>query len=436
MVLHPTRSTASPAAASWLRILAPVRAESKASLGLVEVRGRAGWASPGTDLMIVLDLSESTLEDVGADLDEDGPEGGTDPELLRWIEAQPDAPLSLARRLRKEQDFDDTLLAAELEATAALIERLDLRRFRVGIAVFSDRAQLVVPVGRPRAGLEKGLAEIRRSFHRFLRGTDFADAIRVAHAALLAAPTSTSRLPRQRVIVFLSDGAPTLPVHDGPVEAALEAAMAAGVDDVRIFPFSIGPGGERARKVLDEMARWTGGRHVHVERPAETALRLRELEISELAQLEIVNTTTGAPARAVRIFPDGSFDGLVPLGPGRNELRIRALRRDGARFEQKRAVTVDRAPRDEAERAEAARLMQELRTRTREMEAWAELARRRRTRRRVVEIEAVPPSTAVPRLDPPAGSGRPGRNRPAPGTLGRTHPARPPGGEAAQRRIP
>ena len=74
------------------------------------------------------------------------------------------------------------------------------------------------------------------------------DAIQTAHAELIPDPGDAgdhraSREDRERSILFLSDGAPTLPVHADRAEAhALEAARAAAVAGIP----GNGKGGENA----------------------------------------------------------------------------------------------------------------------------------------------------------------------------------------------
>jgi hypothetical protein len=92
----------------------------------------------------------------------------------------------------------------------------------------------------------------------------------------------------------------------------------------------------------------------------------------------------------VRLFPDGSFDGLVTLQPGANQLRIEAFSRDGARTRVDRAVRRLPGSADEVEAAQGRQLLDALRQRTAEMEAWAEVERRRQQQRRTLTIEAAP----------------------------------------------
>jgi hypothetical protein len=184
-----------------------------------------------------------------------------------------------------------------------------------------------------------------------------------------------------------------LPVYwgDGGRRPALEAAREAGLDGIRIFGFAFGDEGVAATEVLDEMARWTDGRAQRVEQPEQLASALRELQLVDVARVAIVNTTTGAPARAVRLFPDGAFDGFVALAEGENVLRVEAYTRAGEGVYLER--TVRRLPgRAEGDEAALGReLLAELRRRTAEMEAWAEVERGRREQRRSLRIDPVRP---------------------------------------------
>jgi hypothetical protein len=374
----------------WLDLEAPAEAGSGVPVGLVEVRGRAGvHGVHGYDVVIVIDLSDSTLESSGLDIDGDGPEAATDPALLSWLAEQGPGGARLSERLRK-LDFDDTVLMAELTAAQALLERLDLRNSRVGLVAFSDEAWVLAPLGSPRDELLDALENVRRGFYRHLRGTNFADAVQTAHAALGPAGTAPEEL-RDRSILFLSDGAPTLPVPpERARRRAVEASFAAAADGIRIYAFALGRKAFAALDVYRAMAGLSGGRLEKLSRPAHAISRLRRVDLAGVEGVRIDNLTTGGTARALRIFPDGSFDGFVELAPGENRLRIAARALDGAEASLERQVTFERN-RSESKAVEEERmqaLLEELRRRTRETELWAELERGRQSQRGELDLEA------------------------------------------------
>ena len=113
--MHPTRFA--------VRRLRRRRSSAQSSptvpLGLIEVRGRAAVGGlRGYDVVIAIDVSDSTTRDSGVDVDRDGPAGETDPVLRRWLGAQPDADRHLLEQLAA-RDFDDSILMAELAAARA-----------------------------------------------------------------------------------------------------------------------------------------------------------------------------------------------------------------------------------------------------------------------------------------------------------------------------
>jgi hypothetical protein len=400
---------AAPSAAqetrAWLEVTAPRDERVSTTLPLIEVSGRASARRRlRHDLVIVLDLSDSTVLSSGVDLDGDGPDGGTDPKLLRWFAGQPGAGPVLVERLQ-EVDLDDSILMAELSAADALIQRLDPHVFRIGIVVFSDTARAVAPLGSPRGRLEEVLREIRQGFFHELRGTNFGDAIKVAHALLAPdAPVRENGLPtreaRERSILFLSDGAPTLPVHaDRARLHALQAASTAAAAGIRIYSFALGREAEEALDVYSQMAILSGGQFEKISRPGDAIARLRKVDLADLKELRVTNRTTGKPVRALRVFPDGSFDGFVELASGRNYLVFEAEAKNGSQASASREVVLTPEAGADGEtddlRAERIRaLLEELRRRTRETALWAELESGRRTQRPDVEIQ--PERPAVP----------------------------------------
>ncbi len=382
---------AAPAEPPALEVSAPAP-NATTHLPLIEVQGGAGrGAGAAWDLAIVLDLSESTLHASGLDLDGDGPEGRTDPALLARFVPSGFAGHGLAKRLADALDFEDTILAAELEAASVLIARTAGPRLRTGLIGFSDQARVLAPLGSPPAALERALADLRIRLGEHLRGTHYAAALEAAHRMLVPEPEAAGD-SRQRAIVFLSDGAPSLPVFDGDGgrSAALLATREAGLAGIHLFAFAFGDEGAAATDLLAQMAEWTEGRSARVAQPEQLVNALRELALVDVARVMIRNATTRASARALRLFPDGSFDAFVTLTEGPNLLRIEAFASDGSGVLLERIV--ERLPgsagADEAARGRG--LISELRQRTAEMEAWAEVEQRRQEQRRSLTIEGTP----------------------------------------------
>ncbi len=371
-------------AGDWLRVRSPAADVPVQTVGLFEVAGQAGTRGrAGFDLVVAIDLSDSTLEPSGADLDGDGDgEGGqTDSDWLAALERRGNLPPRLRVRLGDGLDLEDSILAAELEATGALIERLDPRRFRVGLIVFSDEARWAAPLGSTPVALRRALAEIRVTAPEHLRGTNLAGAVELATLAL--APDDAPAPVREQIIVLLTDGRPTLPIRDGPDVRAMLAAREAGMRGIRVHPFAVGPKAIEAEAILGEMANWSEGQLHRVESPADVAGLLRRLDLVDLASIEIHNATTGVPARAVRTFPDGSFDGLVQLVEGPNRVLVRAHHRDGRERVVERTVVLHSGA-VEVELQE--RRLEALRERTRELVMWAEIERMRRASQRRLDI--------------------------------------------------
>ena len=379
-------------ARDWLEVTSPPQARSTTSLPLLEVKGRAGSRTgAGHDLVIAIDLSDSTLVGCGVDLDGDGPGSRSDPAFIAELKRRGLFPPRLAVRLDRGLDFDDTVLAAELEAARSLVDRLDPRRFRVGLVVFSDDATTAARIGAPPSALGRSLAEIRFLAPGFLRGTNLMAAIEVAQAEL--APEDQPRpTRRERSLVLLTDGAPTLPLRDGPGPRTVAAARAAGARGIRIFPFAIGPEARASAELLEEIARETGGRASGVDHPSEVSGRLRMLDLVDLAGVKIANLTTGEGARALRTFPDGSFDGFLPLVAGTNRIRVEAIHVDGSRHAVERWVVLEPSGAAGPDQERLRQRMEDLRSRTRELEAWARMEDRRRKQLKALEIDAEQPT--------------------------------------------
>lgn len=391
---------------AWLRVETPGVGETRAELPLVEVSGLAGARGlAGQDVVVAIDLSDSTIEPSGLDLDGDGEGGATDPTHLDWLRRHPDARDSFVERIERE-DFDDSVLSAELAAARALVNQVDPRAFRVGLVAFSGHAFVAAPVGSSREALLEALDQLRWNFLQDLGGTDFARALRAGAEALAKAPPGPPG--RERSILLLSDGALTGGRSPEEIERdALAAAREVAARDFRVLAFALGPAPEETLDVYRGLAELTGGRFEPLARPSDAVARLRSVDFAEPTELAIVNATTGAAARALRSFPDGSFDALVELAPGPNRLRFTARAASGSTETAERVVRYDAAgsgPEQEAaQREKLARLVEDLRRRTAETRLVADMARPRPPQHREVDLRAerVAPVSAGPVPFPP-----------------------------------
>jgi hypothetical protein len=134
-------------------------------------------------------------------------------------------------------------------------------------------------------------------------------------------------LERQRLMLFFTDGYPTLP-FDADAEAqniaaVLEATARAREAGVRIHTFAIGPPALDSPMAVVEMADRSGGAFTPVRHPADLVEAVRHVVLGE-PQVSLRNATTGDDAFPFSVAPDGTFHGFVRLARGSNRLEIRA----------------------------------------------------------------------------------------------------------------
>jgi hypothetical protein len=377
----------------WLELRRPEEGfVQRTPLPLLELRGLAGaGASLFHDLVIAIDLSVSTRLPSGVDVDGDGVVGKSDPEVREdnWGSTAPE---------KLCDDAGDTIAAAEIAATRRLLEIVDPEITRIALVAFGDTGHLEAPLGSSRAELVKAL-DLLATRAGWYGGTNYGDALRTAAAELSRA---AARGPeRRRTALFLSDGFPSMPIPppSRPREEALAAAQALADKSVRLDAFALGPEAAKGEEVLLSMAAITAGSLTVLERPGDVLLHLPAVELSDIVDLELSNATAGKPGRAVRLFPDGSFDGFVPLSRGANRLRVTATSSKGGRATLVRTVFYEPATGGNGDLAlEVERLRTLVRDRTIEVELAAEIKRKARAaRERSLEIRperspATPPS--------------------------------------------
>jgi Mg-chelatase subunit ChlD len=297
------------------------------------------------DVMLVIDVSFSTRAASGGDVDGDGVVG---------LDPVAEGLGGLLPTDVRSTDPEDTILRAQVRAAEALLADLDPRRVRVGVISFSgdvdpatgervsetqQDAQLAMPLTSDYGAVRRALAAI------VARGpngaTNFGAGILLAVSELagLSGARSQPRADAKRVVLFLTDGLPTFPVGKGTVvdpgdeEFALRAAELAHTAGISINTYALGPEALKYNRATTEIARLTGGIYTPVQRPDDVIALLAGTSFSDVEDVVLTNLSTGDFSTDVRLAPDGSFAGYVPVREGRNRVRIVALASDGTRGE-------------------------------------------------------------------------------------------------------
>lgn len=381
--------------------------------GRVFVTGRAlskASTADSFDVVIVIDTSYSTSAPSGADIDGDGSTGrhylGNIP-ILKWL-----LPFG-------NTDRDDCILAAEIAAARTLLDQLDARTTRVGVVGFSGDSRSATADARTVVPLTSRYRSVRNGLSVLLQEgphgrTNMLAAVQVATAELggFGNAISEPRLDPEegtRVVLFMTDGRPTLPVAQAPMEnarLAIRAARDASNYEIRIDTFAIGRHASREPVAPVEMAAVTEGLFTPVEDPRDLVAVFENVNLARLVGVQVHNETTGEDADHVFVGADGLFSALVQLQDGVNWLEVTAVDADGAEGRQR--IPVKRMPEAQAQRLTARleerrlRLLEnqlaELRRRgleiqvardeqlRRELEVEIETARHERELRRALEV--------------------------------------------------
>ena len=338
---------------------------------LVEVRGRGGlWEAENFDVVLAIDESSSTLAATGRDVDGDGlvgqnrPRPGSTPDSF-------------------STDPGDSTIRAELEAARSLIRKLNAQTTRASIITFAGQARVRTPLDEPEKAMQALDAyQIAVDWS----GTSFGNPLAVALQEFVTRRDFSAR--RQRTILLLSDGFPTFPSPAEAHQHALDNAEVLSRFGIKVHTFALG---ELAQsQTLEAIAERTGGRYIPIDNPADVIDVLADVRLTGLQRVSIVNLTTGESARAVRTFPDGSFDGFARLVEGTNLLEIGARLVDGRRLSERRTV-VYAPPEHPTDRhraeLEELRMQLELRTIETDMARRARGTTRERDRRLELETE-------------------------------------------------
>lgn len=301
------------------------------------------------DIVLVLDVSDSTREPSGADVNGNGVVG-------THRAGGVGAFLGLG-----STDPGDSILAAEVAAARRLIERLDPRSTRIALVTFSgEPPPQGIVIGRgpmPPAITEVPLTseyrDVQRGLDRILeRGpygmTHMAAGVDQATVELLGMRGAFSKRDPEsdKVVLFLTDGQPTLPYgiefEQANTRAVLRAAERARRAGVRVYTFGIGADALAGPLGIVRLADITGGTFTPVRDPATIMDVIEQVDFANLDDVTVRNVTTGAPASPSVTNPDGSWSALVPLRAGRNVIEATARASDGRTVSQR--IEVQHAP--------------------------------------------------------------------------------------------
>jgi Mg-chelatase subunit ChlD len=369
------------------------------------IRGSAiadGERAVDFDVILIIDVSGSTKVASGADVDGDG-ELGFNPhfELVAPGAYPPDVVST---------DPGDTILAAEVAAGRALLSTLESGgRIRVGIVSFSgemnpatgQRARFDQQDAWLELPLTSNLAEAQAALGRILArgpygGTNFAAGLRLAVTELagLSGARSQTREGAKKVVLFLTDGLPTFPIGSGSVsdagdtEAALNAARLAHKAGITINTYALGPSALTNPIAATEVARITLGTFLPVQNPGDIVSFLQGVTFANIEDVVFTNLTTREISTDVRLSPDGSFAGFVPVKEGHNRVRVTALASDGASGSVELDLLFEKSGLTEKELAIE---LERIREHNKQLLLLVEQERIRRFReqqRKVVELEA------------------------------------------------
>lgn len=282
------------------------------------------------DIVFVIDVSDSTAAPSGADIDGDGVVG-----------EQRGGPFAIVGQLLRlgTTDSGDTVLAAEIAAVRVLLDQLDPRTTRVGIVGFSGDqdpftpdAYAYVPLTTDYKKVAEGLDEILD--HGPTGRTNMVQGVLTGTVELLGTQSaySTRREGARRIMMFLTDGQPTLPLESSRnqnARMAITAAKRAAKQGIRIDTYAIGPTALDRPLVTVEMAYVTKGVFTPVREPRNLQAVFEEVSFAEIEELQVRNSTTDQVASYANQNADGTFSALVPMREGVNTVEVYARSTDG-----------------------------------------------------------------------------------------------------------
>ena len=302
---------------------------------------------PRFDVVLVLDTSFSTGQASNADVNGNGVIGSGGVRGLFGMGSDP----------------GDSILAAEVAAARRLLVRFDPRNVRVGVVTFAGHALdgggggMVFTIGgaTPNSVTESPLTHdfgaVDRALQRVQqRGpegdTHMAAGLDQATIELLGLRGALSETdPKsEKLVVFLTDGIPTLPTASIPynIRACLRAADRARRKGIKVHTFALGPEALAGPIAVVDMARHTGGTFTPIVNPGDVVSMIEGVNLVDLDSIRIRNLTTQKEAGEIETRIDGGFGALIELAPGKNRVEVVARATDGT--ESKEVLTLHYAP--------------------------------------------------------------------------------------------
>lgn len=349
----------------------------------VSVGGRVSFEereAAGYEIVIAIDVSGSTWQPAGIDVDGDGTVG---------------VPLGIPPVVYSS-DIGDTILAAEIQAVRILVSRLQpsLGPTRIGIVSFSGERVRGEGGGtystRPPVRVESPLTDNFEQLSGVLDevqdrgsegGTNFFAAVERSVVELSGRwdAASDARPNTRKVVLLLTDGIPSPPAPGSSfadparrVNAVL-ATRGAHDDGIELHIYALGGRAQAFPKFVRSLLHGSAGSFTRVREPGQAASFLRDLTFSALERVSIRNLTADAESPAVSLTPDGHFSGLLAVRPGRNEVLVTATASDGR--ERRREFAFDYANSKDRQRL---------------LDAERDRIRKRQRFRKEIEIEAAP----------------------------------------------
>lgn len=325
-----------------------------------EVRGVVGGGElAGADIILALDLSNSALHASGDDVDGDGVVGEN-----RYEIRDPD---KWARSYKSwVTDPDDSIARSEIATAKMLVRTLEPSGARFALVTYNSRAYIRTELGPAEPTLE-ALAKIRLSVDK--TGSRLTKPLRKAKRILKRSRREGANQPLPAVLIF-TDGLPTTISQRNQDRVRFRRlAEDLGEYGARVYVLGFGEEAPEDDQIGPILAEMTGGHHLHVTGERRGLEVLTGPQDWSLTHLSIANMTTNDEARAVRLFPDGSFDGFLKLQDGVNQIRVELEDNQGRSLVETRSVDFSSpAVASAEEQREGEAVLTRLRERLREIE--------------------------------------------------------------------